>query len=68
MLERFTRWLEKKKKSVVPFLLLGKAVNYTLDEWNALIRQLDHPALTPDNNAAKNAIRPFELGEKDWLF
>ena len=24
--------------------------------------------LRPDNNAAKNAIRPFVLGRKNWLF
>ena len=24
--------------------------------------------ITPDNNAAKNAIRPFVVGRKNWLF
>jgi transposase len=24
--------------------------------------------LTPDNNACENAIRPFVLGRKNWLF
>jgi len=33
-----------------------------------LIRYLDHPALTPDNNAAENAIRPFVVGRKNFLF
>jgi transposase len=68
VLEKFLRWLEKKKEAVLPSSLLGKAVNYTLDEWDALIHYLDHPALTPDNNAAENAIRPFVLGRKNWLF
>jgi len=68
ILEKFHHWLEKKQKAVVPSSLLGKAVNYTLDEWSALIRYLDHPAITPDNNAAENAIRPFVLGRKNWLF
>jgi transposase len=68
ILEKFQQWLEKKQRTVVPSSLLGKAVNYTLDEWSALIRYLDHPALTPDNNAAENAIRPFVLGRKNWLF
>jgi transposase len=26
------------------------------------------PLTTPDNNAAENAIRPFVLGRKNWLF
>ena len=68
ILEKFHRWLVRKQETVVPSSLLGKAVNYTLDEWSALIRYLDHPALTPDNNAAENAIRPFVLGRKNWLF
>ena len=32
------------------------------------MRFLDHPWLTPDNNLAENAIRPFVLGRKNWLF
>lgn len=24
--------------------------------------------ITPDNNAAENAIRPFVIGRKNWLF
>ena len=48
--------------------LLGKAVGYVLKQWESLVRYLDHPALTPDNNAAENAIRPFVLGRKNWLF
>ena len=24
--------------------------------------------MTPDNNAAENAIRPFVVGRKNWLF
>jgi transposase len=29
---------------------------------------LGSPYLTPDNNACENAIRPFVLGRKNWLF
>jgi transposase len=29
---------------------------------------LDHGDVTPDNNAAENAIRPFVIGRKNWLF
>jgi transposase len=61
-------WLEKKAGQVPPQTLIGKAVHYTLGQWEKLIRYLDHPELTPDNNAAENAIRPFVLGRKNWLF
>ena len=29
---------------------------------------LEHGEVTPDNNAAENAIRPFVVGRKNWLF
>ena len=61
-------WLSKKALHVVPTSLLGKAVGYTLKQWDSLVRYLDHPWLRPDNNAAENAIRPFVLGRKNWLF
>ena len=67
-LERFKTWLTKKGKDVVGSSLLGKAVHYTLARWQMLVRYLDLAALTPDNNAVENAIRPFVVGRKNWLF
>jgi hypothetical protein len=29
---------------------------------------VDHWLLTPDNNPVENAIRPFVIGRKNWLF
>ena len=29
---------------------------------------LQHGEVTPDNNAAENAIRPFVVGRKNWFF
>lgn len=67
-LTNFRIWLDKKAETVVPSSLLGKAVSYTLKQWDKLIRYLDIAELTPDNNRAENAIRPFVLGRKNWLF
>lgn len=67
-LTKFRTWLDKKAETVVPSSLLGKAVSYTLKQWDKLIRYLDIAELTPDNNRAENAIRPFVLGRKNWLF
>ena len=53
---------------VPPSLLLGKAVGYSLKQWDKLVAYLESSYLTPDNNAAENAIRPFVLGRKNWLF
>ncbi|HIC23548.1 MAG TPA: IS66 family transposase [Planctomycetes bacterium] len=64
----FRSWLESKSETVLPSSLLGKAVAYTLGQWSKLIRYLDAVYLTPDTNAVENAIRPFVVGRKNWLF
>jgi transposase len=68
VLEKFKAWLIKRKEEVPPSLLLGKAINYSLDQWDKMTSYLESPYLTPDNNACENAIRPFVLGRKNWLF
>jgi transposase len=53
---------------VPPASTTGKALNYLHNEWDKLIHYLDDGRLEIDNNAAENAIRPFVLGRKNWLF
>ncbi len=48
--------------------LLGKAVGYALWQWERLIRYVQDGMLHPDNNRAENAIRPFVVARKNWLF
>jgi transposase len=68
ILNDFKQWLANKADQVPPSTLLGKAVSYALGEWKKLVRYLDSPHLTPDTNLVENAIRPFVLGRKNWLF
>ncbi len=68
VLQEFHNWLLAMKDEVLPQGYTGKAVNYTVNQWDNLIRYLDHHLLTPDNNLVENAIRPFVLGRKNWLF
>lgn len=68
LLEMFRAWLEKKSLQLVPKSLLGKAVSYTLNQWPRLLGYLDNGYATMDNNLAENAIRPFVVGRKNWLF
>ena len=63
----FKAWLLIEAERVLPSSLAGKAVSYTLGQWEKLVRYVEHADLTPDNNAAENAIRPFVLGRKNWL-
>ena len=47
---------------------MGEAINYTLNLWNKLIVYLEDGRLPIDNNLVENAIRPFVIGRKNWLF
>ena len=68
VLEAFKTWLCAKQQITPPKGLLGKAINYTLNHWGKLIVYIEDGRLSPDNNAAENAIRPFVVGRKNWLF
>jgi transposase len=68
ILDDFKEWLDKKVLQTPPQGLLGKAVNYAINQWESLIAYLKDGRLKPDNNLAENAIRPFVVGRKNWLF
>jgi transposase len=68
VLDEFKVWLDAKVLVTPPKGLLGKAVAYTLNNWQRLIVYLQDGRLRPDNNLAENAIRPFVVGRKNWLF
>jgi len=47
---------------------LGKAVSYALGQWPKMETYLSHGECQIDNNLVENAVRPFVLGRKNWLF
>jgi len=60
--------LEVLKLDTIPSEPLSKAIDYALNQRQALYRFLEDGRLKPDNNTAENAIRPLALGRKNWLF
>ena len=68
VLDRFKAWLDEKQSITPPKGLLGIAINYARANWTRLVVYLEDGILQPDNNVAENAIRPFVLGRKNWLF
>ena len=66
ILDRFRTWLDKQ--SVPPQSALGKAIRYTLAQWPRLLIYTQDGRLNIDNNPVENAIRPFALGRRNWLF
>jgi transposase len=68
IIDKFGLWLKELAPTVNVKGLLGKAVNYTLGQWPRLLKYLDDGIIRMDNNLAENAIRPFVVGRKNWLF
>jgi len=54
--------------SVLPASLLGQALHYLAQQWPKLVRFVDDGRYPIDNNACENAIRPFVVGRRNWLF
>lgn len=61
-------WLDKSLRHTLPKGKLGTALTYLHNQWNHLILFLQDSRIPLDNNAAENAIRPFVIGRKNWLF
>ena len=68
IIDKIRQWMEKSVPHTPPQSLLGKALFYLQHQWPNLIRHVDDGRYPIDNNAAENAIRPFVVGRKNWLF
>jgi transposase len=68
VLEKIKSLLDENQNKVLPKSKLGIAINYTLSEWEKLIRYVTDGLIPIDNNMVENAIRPFVVGRKNWLF
>jgi transposase len=68
ILDTLKHWLDKSLSQVPPKTALGKALYYFNAQWPRLINYIQSGDYPIDNNAAENAIRPFVIGRKNWLF
>lgn len=68
ILDELRSWLDESLPQVPPTSATGKALNYLHNAWPKLVRYLEDGRLEIDNNGAENAIRPFVVGRKNWLF
>lgn len=67
-LAKLKRWLDEKQPKVAPDTLTRKAINYLINQWDHLVRYCEHGQLRISNVLAENAIRPFAVGRRAWLF
>lgn len=56
------------KPQLLPNSSLGKAVNYLINEYEALIGYLESGTYWIDNNLVENSIRVPAVGRRRWLF
>jgi len=66
VLEAFWCWLDGL--TVLNGSALGKAVTYAKNQKTYMENYLLDGRCSISNNAAENAIRPFTVGRKNWLF
>ena len=68
ILDKIRQWLDDHQTTVPPKSTIGQAINYASNEWTTLIRYIEDGKINIDNNHVENAIRPFVIGRKNWLF
>ncbi|MBJ9732955.1 IS66 family transposase [Burkholderia cenocepacia] len=62
------RMLVEHLPGVVPSSLLGKTLQYMSGQRPKLVRYVGNDNWPISNNLCENAIRPFVVGRKGWLF
>lgn len=68
LLNELKVWLEENITNVVKGGLTHKAMYYFLNQWSKLIVYCEDGRLNISNALAENAIRPFAVGRRAWLF
>ena len=72
LLEEFKSWIEGLRAEngghVLPKSPMGTAIQYALNQWEALKVYATNGRLAIDNNASERAVRRIAIGRKNWLF
>ena len=68
LLDAFWEWMDHLKGRYDAGSRLGKAVQYVMNRKPYLNTYLKDGRCSLSNNAAENAIRPFCVGRRNWLF
>jgi transposase len=68
ILEEIKSVLDEYKDQVLPKSPMCKAINYSLNQWEALNRYVDDPMLDIDNNIAERTLRMVVIGRKNYMF
>lgn len=61
-------WSDQTYDKVPPKSLIGKALNYVIEQWECLSCYKDHGRVEIDNNWLERLLRYFAVGRRNWLF
>ena len=68
VLDKLNQFIDETREKISPASTGGKAINYAYNEWQNLINYTKEGKLRISNILVENAIRPFAIGRKNWLF
>jgi transposase len=68
VLNQMHAWLLEQQKHALPKSLVGQAVGYFLNHWDALCRYTTDGSLSIDNNESERLMKLVALGRNNWLF
>jgi transposase len=68
LLESFHQWLVAQKAQVLPKSPIAVAINYVLNQWEALKRYTTDGDLHIDNNISERTLKLIGMGRANWLF
>jgi len=66
VLEQLKKWLEEHKAKALPKSVMGQAIGYALNNWEALCRYAEQGYLAIDNNLSERTLRVVALGRNNW--
>jgi len=68
LLESFRRWLLLQREQVLPKSPIAAAINYVLNQWQALERYTTDGDLDIANNVSERMLKLIGMGRINWLF
>src|SRR4029077_2191363 len=68
LLTSLREWLVEQKQQVLPKSPIAAAINYMLNQWDALNRYTTDGDLHIDNNISERTLKLIGMGRASWLF
>jgi transposase len=66
VLDQMKKWLDEQKPKALPKSVLGQAIGYAINNWEALQRYLEQGYLAIDNNLSERTLRAIAVGRNNW--